>query len=39
MVSTKDLTILTFKGAENLEKSLESMKEKDLTINKIARCC
>ena len=28
-----DLTTLSQKGAENLEKSLESMKEKDLTIN------
>ena len=28
-----NLTTLTQKGAENLEKSLESMKEKDLTIN------
>ena len=33
MISTKDLTILTSKGADNLERSLESMKEKDLTIN------
>ena len=30
-----DFTDLTIKGAENLEKSLESMKEKDLTINKL----
>ena len=28
-----NLTTLSQKGAENLEKSLESMKEKDLTIN------
>ena len=30
-----DFTDLTIKGASNLEKSLESMKEKDLTINKL----
>jgi len=30
-----DLTTLTTKGAENLEKSLESMREKDLTIRKL----
>ena len=30
-----DFTDLTIKGAENLEKSLESMKEKDVTINKL----
>ena len=30
--STKDMTVLTTKGAENLEKSLESLKEKDLKI-------
>jgi chemotaxis protein MotB len=30
-----DLTTLTAKGAENLEKSLESMREKDLTIRKL----
>jgi len=30
-----DFTDLTIKGAENLERSLESMKEKDLTINKL----
>ena len=35
MVSTKDLTILTSKGADNLEKSLESMKEKDLKISRL----
>ena len=33
--STKDLTILTSKGADNLEKSLESMKEKDLKITRL----
>lgn len=30
-----DLTTLTTKGAENLEKSLESLQEKDLTIRKL----
>lgn len=30
-----DLTELTSKGAENLEKSLESLQEKDLTIRKL----
>ncbi len=30
-----DLTTLTAKGAENLEKSLESLREKDLTIRKL----
>ena len=30
-----DLTTLTTKGAENLEKSLESLREKDLTIRKL----
>jgi chemotaxis protein MotB len=30
-----DFTDLTIKGAENLERSLESMKEKDVTINKL----
>lgn len=30
-----DFTNLTIKGAENLERSLESMREKDLTINKL----
>lgn len=33
--STKDMTVLTTKGAENLEKSLESLKEKDLKINRL----
>jgi len=33
--STKDLTVLTTKGAENLEKSLESLKEKDLKISRL----
>jgi chemotaxis protein MotB len=30
-----DFTDLTIKGASNLEKSLESMKQKDVTINKL----
>src|SRR5690606_5343796 len=30
-----NLTTLTSKGAENLEKSLESLQEKDLTIRKL----
>jgi len=30
-----DFTTLTKKGADNLERSLESMKEKDVTINKL----
>jgi chemotaxis protein MotB len=30
-----DFTTLTQKGAENLERSLESLKEKDLTINRL----
>ncbi|MFT4847910.1 MAG: chemotaxis protein MotB [Sediminicola sp.] len=33
--SSKSLTMLTSKGAENLEKSLESMKEKDLKITRL----
>lgn len=33
--SSKELTVLTTKGAENLEKSLESLKEKDLKISKL----
>jgi len=33
--STKDMTVLTAKGASNLEKSLESLKEKDLKINRL----
>jgi len=33
--SSKDLTILTKQGATNLEKSLESLKEKDLKINRL----
>ncbi|AEE18075.1 chemotaxis protein MotB [Dokdonia sp. Hel_I_63] len=33
--SSKDLTMLTKQGASNLEKSLESLKEKDLKINRL----
>ena len=33
--TSKDLTLLTAKGAENLEKSLESLKEKDLKISRL----
>lgn len=36
LIDTKgNLTTLTQKGAENLEKSLESLKEKDLKINRL----
>ena len=36
LISTsKDMTILTTKGAENLEKSLEGMREKDLKISRL----
>lgn len=33
--SNKDLTMLTTKGASNIEKTLESMKEKDLKISRL----
>lgn len=33
--SNKDLTMLTAKGADNVEKTLESMKEKDLRISRL----
>jgi chemotaxis protein MotB len=33
--SSKEMTVLTTKGAENLEKSLESMREKDLKISRL----
>lgn len=33
--SSKSLTMLTAQGASNLEKSLESLKEKDLKINRL----
>lgn len=35
MTTSKNLTMLTSKGAENLEKSLESLKEKDLRISRL----
>lgn len=33
--SNKEMTVLTSKGAQNLEKSLESIKEKDLKITRL----
>jgi chemotaxis protein MotB len=33
--NSRDMTVLTTKGASNLEKSLESMKEKDLKITRL----
>lgn len=33
--STKEITLLSTKGAQNLEKSLESLKEKDLKITRL----
>jgi chemotaxis protein MotB len=33
--SSKELTVLTTKGAQNLEKSLESLREKDLKISRL----
>ena len=33
--STKEMTVLTTKGAENLEKTLESLQERDLKINRL----
>ncbi len=33
--SSKEMTVLTTKGASNLEKSLESLKEKDLKISRL----
>ncbi len=33
--SSKEMTVLTTKGATNLEKSLESLKEKDLKISRL----
>jgi chemotaxis protein MotB len=35
IVQSKDLTVLTSKGADNLEKSLESLREKDLKISRL----
>jgi chemotaxis protein MotB len=36
LTSVGDLTLLTTKGAENIEKSLESLKEKDLRIKNLS---
>jgi len=33
--SSKEMTVLTTKGADNLEKTLESLKERDLKINRL----
>lgn len=33
--TSKDMTVLTSKGAENIEKALESIKEKDLKISRM----
>jgi len=33
--SSKDMTVLTTKGADNLEKTLESLQERDLKINRL----
>jgi len=33
--SSKEMTVLTTKGAQNLEKSLESLREKDLKISRL----
>ncbi|SHH03258.1 chemotaxis protein MotB [Flavobacterium fluvii] len=33
--TSKDMTVLTAKGAENIEKALESIKEKDLKISRM----
>jgi len=35
ITQSKDMTILTTKGAENVEKALESIKEKDLKISRM----
>lgn len=35
LVNNKDLTLLTAKGASNVEKTLESIKEKDLKITRL----
>ena len=35
ITTSKDMTILTTKGAENVEKALESIKEKDLKISRM----
>ena len=33
--STEQMTLLTYKGADNLEKTLESLQERDLKINRL----
>ena len=35
ITTTKDMTVLTTKGAQNIEKALESLKEKDLKISRM----
>jgi chemotaxis protein MotB len=35
ITASKDMTVLTAKGAENIEKALESIKEKDLKISRM----
>ncbi|GEC73341.1 chemotaxis protein MotB [Flavobacterium flevense] len=35
IATSKDMTVLTAKGAENIEKALESIKEKDLKISRM----
>jgi chemotaxis protein MotB len=35
ITQSKDMTVLTTKGAENIEKALESIKEKDLKISRM----
>jgi chemotaxis protein MotB len=35
ITNTKEITLLTAKGADNLEKSLESLQERDLKINRL----
>jgi chemotaxis protein MotB len=35
IAQSKDMTVLTTKGAENIEKALESIKEKDLKISRM----
>jgi chemotaxis protein MotB len=35
IVSTKEMTLLTSKGADNLEKTLESLQERDLKITRL----
>ena len=35
ITNTKEITLLTAKGADNLEKTLESLQERDLKINRL----